>query len=416
MNDNINYTTDKKNSDSIIKKFFSVSHYTIDYKFLNLILKVGFILIVLLLLQHFFSNVGYLLLFGTINLLSILAPFIFAIIISVLIFPLTVKRTSVYHGTKILMPTTYSVVFLGLLSIILITSITVGSIYLIGNSMTGFMQSYTVDSNNKDYLKDFIYNLLNNINIGENIRLFTESGTFNLNGIWKQYSSNISFITSYFLFSVSIFFILPNVGKFGVLVEKIIPRIARNSTLPIVNIMSNSFGNYIRGQVKIATIVASLSGIVILIGAVISNTVFDLYNTNFILSFKNPFTFIVILLFVLICGATNLIPMIGPFIGGAVVSILVLFSELNFVSEGELPWITIIIVVGIIILQQLESMFLQPRIMGKIGKVNGFLILVSLTIGGSLFGIVGMIISTPILYSIKSLLEYFDNKYKIFLD
>ena len=48
-----------------------------------------------------------------------------------------------------------------------------------------------------------------------------------------------------------------------------------------------------------------------------------------------------------------------------------------------------------VIIQSLEDMFLTPKIMGKVTGLNPAVILLSLSVWGSLMGVVGMIIALP---------------------
>ena len=108
---------------------------------------------------------------------------------------------------------------------------------------------------------------------------------------------------------------------------------------------------------------------------------------------KLPYAF----LFALLISITNIIPYIGPYIGG-VPSAIVAFN----VS----PHLGIIVLLIIVILQIVESSFIHPYIMSKSLKLNGVLIMISLIICGYFFGVVGMVLSTPILSILKTLYQY----------
>ena len=109
------------------------------------------------------------------------------------------------------------------------------------------------------------------------------------------------------------------------------------------------------------------------------------------------------LLFALFCSITNIIPFIGPYIGGAP-AVIVGFSQS--------PGLGIAILVIIVVIQLLESNLLQPLIMSKTTKLHPVTIMIGLLIMGYFFGIVGMIISTPIIAALKSIYVYFSEKYE----
>lgn len=110
------------------------------------------------------------------------------------------------------------------------------------------------------------------------------------------------------------------------------------------------------------------------------------------------------LLFALICGITNIIPYIGPWIGGAICAIV------GFTIS---PVVGILSAVIAFVIQQIDSIVLQPLIMGKTMKLHPVLIMVGLLIFGHFFGILGMILATPIIAVFKILLEFFDEKYEL---
>lgn len=110
------------------------------------------------------------------------------------------------------------------------------------------------------------------------------------------------------------------------------------------------------------------------------------------------------LLFGIICGITNVIPYIGPWIGGAICVII------GFTIS---PLVGILAAVVAVIVQQLDNVVLQPVIMGKTMKLHPVTIMIGLLVFGYFFGIIGMILATPIMAGIKIILNYFDEKYDL---
>ena len=99
----------------------------------------------------------------------------------------------------------------------------------------------------------------------------------------------------------------------------------------------------------------------------------------------------------MICGITDLIPYVGPYIGGAI-AVLVGFTE-----SKKLGFMCLIIC---FIVQCIENYVLQPIIMSKSIKISPILIIVGLLIFGKFFGIFGMIMATPILAMLKVILTH----------
>ncbi|MDD2490170.1 MAG: AI-2E family transporter [Bacilli bacterium] len=106
-----------------------------------------------------------------------------------------------------------------------------------------------------------------------------------------------------------------------------------------------------------------------------------------------------------ICGLTNIIPYIGPYLGGAVAAI-VAFSQ-------SVP-LGIITLTVISIIQTIEGNIIQPLIMSKTMKLHPVTIIIGLLIFGYFFGILGMIIATPLIAVIKSIAIFVENKYHLF--
>ena len=101
----------------------------------------------------------------------------------------------------------------------------------------------------------------------------------------------------------------------------------------------------------------------------------------------------------------NVIPYAGPYIGGAP-AILVAFSQGMGVGIG--------VTLSIVIIQALEGNIMSPIVMSKTTKLHPVTIIVGLLIFGHFFGIVGMLLSTPIISVGKVVIEFIDSKIHIF--
>ena len=108
------------------------------------------------------------------------------------------------------------------------------------------------------------------------------------------------------------------------------------------------------------------------------------------------------LLFALFCALTNVIPYAGPYIGGA---------PAVFVGLTQSTPLGIAILIFIVCVQAIEGNFFQPLIMSKTTKLSPVTIILGLLIFGHFFGILGMIISTPLIGAVKELVNFFDDKY-----
>ncbi|MBQ3308041.1 MAG: AI-2E family transporter [Bacilli bacterium] len=110
------------------------------------------------------------------------------------------------------------------------------------------------------------------------------------------------------------------------------------------------------------------------------------------------------ILFALFCAVTDIIPYFGPYIGG-IPAVLVGFT----IS----PITGICVLISILIVQLLENNFYQPLIMGHTMKLHPVTIMLSLLIFQHFFGIIGMVVATPVVACGKVLLLFINEKYNI---
>ena len=111
------------------------------------------------------------------------------------------------------------------------------------------------------------------------------------------------------------------------------------------------------------------------------------------------------LLFGFFCGLTDLIPYIGPYIGGAA-AVIVGFSQ------GSITGITVLIIC--IVVQLVENYVLQPVIMSKTTQLHPVTIMVGLLVFAHYFGILGMIVATPCIALLKVIFQFIVVKYDLF--
>lgn len=99
-----------------------------------------------------------------------------------------------------------------------------------------------------------------------------------------------------------------------------------------------------------------------------------------------------------VIGITNMIPYFGTFIGGIPI---VLINLLYNPQKGFLLFILILI------LQQVESLFIDPKIIANQLAIRPLLVIISIIIGGSLFGPLGLFFAAPVAALIKSIVDVY---------
>ena len=113
------------------------------------------------------------------------------------------------------------------------------------------------------------------------------------------------------------------------------------------------------------------------------------------------------ILFGLLCGITDLIPYIGPYIGGAI-AVMVGFAQSPLTGFLSLAIVLVV--------QMIENNVLQPIVMSKTTKLHPVTIIVGLLIFQHFFGVLGMILATPSIALAKVVWKFFKEKYNLFYE
>jgi predicted PurR-regulated permease PerM len=106
----------------------------------------------------------------------------------------------------------------------------------------------------------------------------------------------------------------------------------------------------------------------------------------------------------LFAGITNIVPFLGPFLAGIVMTLFILLED----------WAkAFFVLIAFILIQQIESNIINPFLTKKIIGLPPVLVLLAITIGGKLFGILGAMLILPIVGIIYDfLVEYFSKSKK----
>jgi predicted PurR-regulated permease PerM len=138
-------------------------------------------------------------------------------------------------------------------------------------------------------------------------------------------------------------------------------------------LLYNNFRNFITGQCLEAVILGILF--------VVSMSILRL-----------PYPFVIGTMI----GITAIIPIIGAFIGCLVGIFLILI---------ESPVQAVVFLILFFVLQQIEGKLIYPKVVGNFVGLSGIWVLFAITIGGSLFGIIGMFVFVPLMSTGYSLLR-----------
>ena len=146
----------------------------------------------------------------------------------------------------------------------------------------------------------------------------------------------------------------------------------------ICTIADESFGGFLRGKMLDSSIVGVLVYIIISIMNV-------------------PYA----LLIAVLIGITDIVPVVGPFIGVIPSAVIILLTD---------PIKVIPFLLCILIVQQIDGNIIAPKILGENTGVSSLCVMISITVMGAIWGLAGMVLGVPLFATIIELTNEFLNK------
>jgi predicted PurR-regulated permease PerM len=302
---------------------------------------------------------------------SILKPFIFSIILAYLLNPIV----QVFEKRKIRRIFSVLIVYLLFLGVILlfafiliprlIKDIKVLVINLpyyslqIQDMVKGFQDTY-INSNLPQGIKDVI---------DESIINFQDLIIDTLQSILDSVVNAFSKILNIIIVPVIVFYLLKDAEYFKRQSLLWLPKKHRNKAILLFRDIDNAFGKFIRGQIIVATFIG-----------ILTTTALSIINVKYAVFLG------------LFAGLANVIPYFGPIIGLVPTVLFALFDS---------PSKALYAAAAFILIQQIESGILTPKIIGESVGVHPVYVILSLFVGGKLMGIAGMIIAVPVVVAIK---------------
>lgn len=143
--------------------------------------------------------------------------------------------------------------------------------------------------------------------------------------------------------------------------------------LEVVRLANKTFSNFLSGQCLEACILGALFAVGMLL-------------------FRMPY----VLLISVLVAVTALIPVFGAFIGCFVGAFLILIQN---------PMQAVVFVILFLVIQQIEGNLIYPRVVGGSVGLPSVWVLAAVTLGGSMFGVMGMLVMIPLCSVLYSLLR-----------
>ena len=188
-------------------------------------------------------------------------------------------------------------------------------------------------------------------------------------------SGSFSLILGLVTAPVLLFYLIKDSASIRSSLSSPFPRSLRPYLHDALDIADRTIGSYIRGQVILGLVV----GAVVTIGLLLMGI---------------PFAFVL----GIVAGLTELVPVIGPWIGGAVGVLVTLATE-----PAMVPWV-ILLYLGV---QIVENVLLVPRIQGDALNLHPVAVILVIVIASNYFGLWGVILGPPVVALIRDLAVYF---------
>ncbi|NTU70815.1 MAG: AI-2E family transporter [Coriobacteriia bacterium] len=143
----------------------------------------------------------------------------------------------------------------------------------------------------------------------------------------------------------------------------------------LISTVTRVVGGYLRGQ----TLASLSTGLLATVGLAVIGV---------------PYAFVL----GLITTVFNYVPYVGPFAAGLIAALVGLIKG---------PWIALLAIVVIVVAQNVTDTLITPRVMSDQVDLHPTLVIFSLLVGGSLFGIPGMLFAIPVAATGKGLFVYY---------
>ena len=188
-------------------------------------------------------------------------------------------------------------------------------------------------------------------------------------------------LLEFLVFLIATFFLLRDAPRLFDWFRRVLPPGQRAEIVPLARQVSELLGLYVRGQIILIGIMATVT--------TIGLTLFGV-----------PFSFVLGVM----TGILEIIPIVGPIAAGAIACLVALGNPNPF------GWSQVIYVAAIAVmytvLRHAEDYFVIPLVIGRIVRLHPAVVIFSLLAGGALFGLLGVILAVPLAATLRLVLIY----------
>jgi predicted PurR-regulated permease PerM len=331
-------------------------------------------------------------------LIGILKPFMYGGIIAfILNLPMSAIENKLFQSTKVKYAQKLKRPISLLLSVLLILLLILITVWMvipqlassaseIGRKIPVFLERIQTEAEQFAEKSPLLEEQIGELDIGdiqwdsvmENVTHFMKNGAGNLlSSTFSMVSSIISSVVNGIIAFVFSVYILAQKEKLCGQVQRVMQAYLPGKFVEwvqkISRLLYTNFSNFITGQCLEAII---LGGLFVICMSIL----------------RLPFALVIGILIAL----TALIPIAGAFIGCAVGVFLILIED---------PVQALVFLGLFFVLQQVEGKLIYPKVVGNFVGLPGIWVLFAITVGGSLFGIVGMLVFIPLTATVYTLLR-----------
>ena len=214
-------------------------------------------------------------------------------------------------------------------------------------------------------------------NLGSNLA-GTLTGSLSSGGsVASKIMGSLGFIFSFAALPVFLFYLLKDSEKIQKNIYAELPPTTAKHTKNVIHIVECVLGRYIRGELILGTVVGSMS----LAGLLIIRAPFAVPLAVF-------------------NGFCEMIPTIGPIIGGEVMGLVTLA-----LSPHKAIWVVLLAIV----VQLLENNLLVPKIQASCLRLHPSLVVLLLVLGGYFWGFWGLVLTVPLAATLVDIFTYVRN-------
>jgi predicted PurR-regulated permease PerM len=214
------------------------------------------------------------------------------------------------------------------------------------------------------------------LSAGENRQVVTRY----LTGLRSVTTSVISGIIIFLLGPIMAFYLLVDLPRLHRGMMALIPPGRREEIQGLMDQIGQAVGGFFRGQLLVALFVGVASSIGLWIIGL-------------------PFW----LLVGMVAGVFNLVPLVGPFIGGGLAVVIALVSG----QPLKAIWAALVLLA----VQQIDNHLISPNVMGRTVQLHPVVVMLALLVGASFAGLFGMLVIVPLVAVAKIVFLFIWSKY-----